>query len=356
LIPSKAITIAAVKSCYYIYMYTALISDVDNTLVPVTGDGSTIDDTTLRSVSSAIHRGIQISVATGRGWSSTKPVVKRLGLEDLCIIEGGGCIIDPQTEKLVWEKLVDAKTSNQVVTIFKQYAKSEELVKSSGRPERLGVQTIGDYSFENRVIYLLGTSEETAQTVKDVLAQVSSVAVNITTPSWAGPDLFDVHVTDKHRTKEYALDEWYRLMGIKKAECVAMGDSANDLPLFNAVGLKVAVGNATSELKAQADYIAPDLNDNPLKHVLEKFFTSEAKSDDEIRKSIKRYERPLPEFERNPNVQADVEKLIERASQPHPLKPEKRRRFDGYTGIQTHSHNTEGTSVKRSGKSRPKSA
>lgn len=65
------------------------------------------------------------------------------------------------------------------------------------------------------------------------------------------------------------------------------------------------------------------------------------KSDEEIRKSIKQYEETLPDTEKNPNVQADVERTIERASQPLPTKPEKQPRLGDYTDTQTRSHNTE---------------
>ncbi len=68
------------------------------------------------------------------------------------------------------------------------------------------------------------------------------------------------------------------------------------------------------------------------------------KSDEEIRKSIKEYEEGLPEAERNPNVEDDTKRLIERASQPLPAKPEKPQRPDGYSDTQTHSHKTEDTS------------
>lgn len=68
------------------------------------------------------------------------------------------------------------------------------------------------------------------------------------------------------------------------------------------------------------------------------------KSDEEIRASIKQYEESLPESERNPNVQEDVERTIERASQPLPSKPEKQPRRGDYTDTQTHSHKTEDTS------------
>jgi hypothetical protein len=68
------------------------------------------------------------------------------------------------------------------------------------------------------------------------------------------------------------------------------------------------------------------------------------KSDEDIRKSIKKYEEELPEAERNPNVEDDTKRLIERASRPLPVKPEKQQPGGGYTDTQTHSHKTEDTS------------
>ncbi len=253
-------------------MHKALIADIDGTLVPIKGDGSDIDQQTVGAVAAALRTGIQISVATGRGWASTKPVVQRLGVKDLCIIEGGSCIIDPTTEKIVWQKVLDGQTSNQVITICKQYARHSELIKTSAKPERTSIHDAGDYTFDNRVIYLLGTDKDTAAKVKQAIDRLPTAAANITTPSWAGDSLYDVHITNKHGTKEYALDEWFRQMHITKAEIVALGDSDNDLPLFRAAGLKVAVGNATEGLKAAADYIAPNRDDGALRDVLQKYF------------------------------------------------------------------------------------
>lgn len=68
------------------------------------------------------------------------------------------------------------------------------------------------------------------------------------------------------------------------------------------------------------------------------------KSEDEVRKSIKAYEKTLPESERNPNVKNDVEGAIARASRPLGVKPEKRPPAGSYIEKQTHSHNTEDTS------------
>jgi hypothetical protein len=42
------------------------------------------------------------------------------------------------------------------------------------------------------------------------------------------------------------------------------------------------------------------------------------KPDEEIRKSIKRFEESLPDSELNPDAQENTERLIERAAQPLP--------------------------------------
>jgi 5-amino-6-(5-phospho-D-ribitylamino)uracil phosphatase len=254
-------------------MYKALITDIDGTLVPVTGNGSTIDEPTVQAFKAAIESGYKIGVATGRGWQSTKPVVERLGITDPCIIEGGACVISPHTEEIIWERKLDTKTSRQVAEVFKRLATDTEQIKSSAIPERIPVKEAdaSTYELPNRVIYLLGTTKEIALAVQRALQKLPTVAANLTTPSWAGVGLYDVHVTHQEGTKSQALQEWMRLLHLDKAECIVVGDSANDLPLFKEVGLKIAVGNATDDLKERADVIAPNRDDGALKYILREF-------------------------------------------------------------------------------------
>lgn len=68
------------------------------------------------------------------------------------------------------------------------------------------------------------------------------------------------------------------------------------------------------------------------------------KPDEEIRKSIKRFEESLPEGERNPDTQEDTEHLIERAAQPLPKDEDRPRPDERYTETQTHSRKAEDTS------------
>ncbi len=45
-------------------------------------------------------------------------------------------------------------------------------------------------------------------------------------------------------------------MGLKPENFAALGDSENDILMFKAAGLGLAVGNAVPEVKAVADYVA----------------------------------------------------------------------------------------------------
>ena len=56
-------------------------------------------------------------------------------------------------------------------------------------------------------------------------------------------------------TKSEGLKYLTSLLGVTMEETMAMGDSENDYSMINAAGIGVAMGNASEELKAIADYI-----------------------------------------------------------------------------------------------------
>lgn len=52
--------------------------------------------------------------------------------------------------------------------------------------------------------------------------------------------------------------------GLDPKECVAFGDGGNDVPMFGCVGISVAMGNASDDVKAAATMVAPDIDDDGL--------------------------------------------------------------------------------------------
>jgi len=53
-------------------------------------------------------------------------------------------------------------------------------------------------------------------------------------------------------------------LGVDPANIVAAGDSYNDLPMLQACGLGIAMGNAPEEVKAIADFVAPTVEEDGL--------------------------------------------------------------------------------------------
>lgn len=54
--------------------------------------------------------------------------------------------------------------------------------------------------------------------------------------------------------------------GLKKDESLAFGDGNNDIEMLQAVETGVAMGNASEDLKAVADFICKDVTEDGIYH------------------------------------------------------------------------------------------
>ncbi len=72
-------------------------------------------------------------------------------------------------------------------------------------------------------------------------------------------------------TKGHALAFLAERFGIPQAETVAIGDSGNDLSMIQWAGKGIAMGNATADVQAAADWVAPSVDDHGLAVVIERF-------------------------------------------------------------------------------------
>lgn len=250
-------------------MYKALITDLDGTAVMISSDGSDVDGKTRHAVKQAQQRGFKLACATGREWRFARPVIDSLGFVSPCIIEGGTRIVEPATGKTLWEKYLDPDTPAAILDIFKREAESG-LLMISADDARPPLHTVNSVPEKLRYIYLLSVREQVAIKIINSINASGSIIAHMT-PSWDGDGLVDIHVTHVEATKEHAIQVWQEMENIAKRETIGLGDSGNDLPIFQSAGLKVAVENARHELKELADYIAPSVQENGLAYVIDRF-------------------------------------------------------------------------------------
>lgn len=251
-------------------MYNALITDFDGTSVKLIPNNHHVDDSTVEVVRKAISMGKKITCATGREWSLAKPVIERLGLVLPCIIEGGARIVDPKTGDTIWEKHLEFGSPSEILRIFKDNSLGDEFIVSSDAPFNRALVDVNDLSDDLGYVYLIGVQPDRA---KEICEQINLTEKSIAhlNPSWQGTDLFNIHVTNRFADKGEAIKVWCEMENVKKSETIGLGDSNNDIPLLGSTGFKVAVSNASDDLKKVADYISPNSDNNALRDVIEEY-------------------------------------------------------------------------------------
>jgi len=85
-------------------------------------------------------------------------------------------------------------------------------------------------------------------------------------------------VTSLNASKGNALSvvaDWY---GVSRAETIAVGDSGNDVSMVAWAGLGIAVANATHDVLAVADWVAPAVTDEGVAAVIERFILNNGRA------------------------------------------------------------------------------
>jgi len=67
---------------------------------------------------------------------------------------------------------------------------------------------------------------------------------------------FALHLKHKSVNKATGMRKVAEILNLKTENFAAMGDSENDLPMLKEAGIAIAVGNATPDVKAEADYVS----------------------------------------------------------------------------------------------------
>jgi hydroxymethylpyrimidine pyrophosphatase-like HAD family hydrolase len=246
--------------------YKAIVFDVDGTAVPL---ASHLPSKRLQDAISLAQKQFNVSAATGRSYEFAKPVFTNLGLKAPSILLGGTAIIDPKNYKILWHK---SMTEIQAKLVLKSLGKYRCTIYVGDSPI-VGAVPLKDYKYGKQpasVIYALGILPADVAGLVDDVSQITDIAVH-TTPSWSAKKV-DAHITHRAATKQHSVEELIKILGLKKEEVIGVGDSGNDIPIFKAVGHKIAMGNAEDSLKEKADEIAPTVDEDGLAKVIEKYF------------------------------------------------------------------------------------
>jgi HAD superfamily hydrolase (TIGR01484 family) len=243
-------------------MIDAVVFDLDGTALP-SGMHSVPSQAMIDAVEHGRRR-LKLSAATGRSWGVCYQVLRTLRLTEPCVIAGGTQIVNPVTGEIVWQALLEPDSARRIADFIHAHnynhahtsGLSTEMDLINFRPER------------SNIMYVLDIPTAELQPAIDALWDIPHVTIS-KAPSWNIEDGADLHITPDIATKEHAIRELAAINGVPTSRTAGVGDAHNDLHLFNAVGHKVAMGNAVPELKAAADEVIESVdNDGLAKYIL----------------------------------------------------------------------------------------
>ncbi len=252
-----------------------LVSDVDGTLL---GPDRRLTEPTVRAAADLARSGVALALASSRPPQGMSQFVVPLGLTAPMAGFNGAMIVTPGLVEIrerpldptVIEPLVEALRSAGVdVWAFQG---SRWLVEAADgarvdhhaadvgyRPEVVGdllATLLGDGEPATKVV---GVSEDT-DAVAAALGAVRGRLGDRVAASSSQPVYVDV--TDPSATKGSALLALCELLGVAPAATVAIGDGGNDVAMFGAAGLGIAMGNASDGVRRSADAVtAPNDRD-----------------------------------------------------------------------------------------------
>lgn len=251
--------------------YKLLAIDIDDTLVP---RHCPVSERNVKAIKKAEEAGIYVSLATGRGFYGSSHVWKPLGLSNYVINYGGAVIMDPKTDRPVFETELDDKYIHDILDMAKEFGVhahiyqgdcviyertdkyAEAYVKALNLPHKIDPQ-IHEKHWKNVPKALIITEPERVEGLINAFQAHFKGEVYVSASS-KGFIEFNKVGANKGTALKWLADHF----GIKQEETAAIGDNTLDYEMIAWAGLGAVVANGNEKVKAAADIMVPECKDD----------------------------------------------------------------------------------------------
>jgi len=215
--------------------------------------------------------GIRIALATARGPVAVREIVRQFDFSPWLICFSGGWIGELDSPSLVPKDVRrDHRISYDAARTILSTAFSHDVEPNVFTPESWRVRKITDEILqESRIVNLrpsvvtdlLAYGEEPSKIMlissideaSEVLLSIRESIRSFSTATFSKTNYLEVLPVGANKAK--ALAVLTENLGFKLSQVAAIGDAPNDVEMLKEVGLPIAMGNASSELKALAEWV-----------------------------------------------------------------------------------------------------
>ena len=265
-------------------MEKVIFIDVDGTLVDYENH---LPESAVEAIRKARKNGHRVYICTGRSKAEVYPNIWDIGLDGM--IGGNGSYVEDDGKVLMHQLITESQCRRIVDWLHERklefYLESNSGLYASEKFETAALPSIQEYSKRkgrdaditvrdvfpdmifgadlyrddlNKVSYLLNSYQDFLDTKEQF--------PDLQNGTWGGAGetaLFgDLGVKDI--TKAHAIDVLLAHLGKKKEDTIAFGDAKIDIPMLEYCATGVAMGNGGEEIRAMADSITDDVNEDGL--------------------------------------------------------------------------------------------
>lgn len=254
-------------------------TDIDGTLVKW---DTSVSDGVKDCIKKLQENGVKVVLVTGRMHCATKHLRDELGLNSPVVSYQGGLIKDSDGKTLYQENL-DSDYAKEIINWAhkngvhlnlyiddKLYVeKDDDCVKryTDGKFVPYTVCPFESLKIENvnKILAIdYGNAERVTGWISELQAKFPELYIVKSTP-------FFCEIGSSMAKKSLGVEFLAKHWNLSQDEILTIGDQNNDIELLKAGGVKVAMGNATPELKECANYITDSVENDGFVKAIEKF-------------------------------------------------------------------------------------
>lgn len=258
--------------------YRLIAIDLDGTLLD---PHLKISQHNLEVIKSAIDKGVMVTLSTGRMFAAALPFARELQLDVPLITCNGAAIICAKSKKVYFERPIPGELLLKIIEMGQRlnielslFTLEDIFVAEAGHnahihreidSAQVKVADLTEVARQHSIIKILFFSANLYKDTEEFYQAFGQQCTFYFSLPWF------TEIVARGVDKGDALKVLARKFSVEPEEIIAIGDNFNDLPMIQYAGLGVAMGNASEELKAEADFVSRSHDDDGVAHVIEKF-------------------------------------------------------------------------------------
>ena len=206
---------------------------------------------------------IPVFIATGREPQDVFNYARQLDLVGPQLSDGGAAILDPVAERHIWSANLGPELTPQVLQLIDEL--DARFVATHVRGTFRRIDEIPDWNIVR--ISALDLSREAAEALTQRFQDHPRMTVILASLPYNG--LWAVDFTRSGVHKGSGVARMGEMLGVDPSDMACIGDSYNDLPMFAACGLALAMGGAPEDIRAAAGITVPTVEEDGLAYAID---------------------------------------------------------------------------------------